>query len=334
MDWLRIAEKYTQSELFLLYTSGKDTIGGIPLFRKCQYRKQLTSLMSPPYPNQTLMSNLGPIFSDYDVLKKHRKEHLLRSFHKELVRYIGKNLPFDVVRIYMPVGLTDIREFQWAGYSVVPEYTYTMKIDDTKSIWAALKREARKSIVRAEQIGIEIKESDIDGYNFVLQKVYETFREQGISLNVSRSYMSELFKALYPKRLRVFVASYKDQKVSGQVITLHKDKISIWIGGLRTNLRGVYPVDLLIWKIINWANSNGFLYCENVGANNPSISTFKSRFGFELQPYYVISKASRRFRAIKSLSTLLNSGVASIREHIFRYHKIQIDEQESENSEF
>jgi hypothetical protein len=316
IEWLKLAEKYTNTELFLLYVSNNDTIGGIPLFYQRKFRSFLTVLMSPPYPSETLISNLGPIFEDHEEVKKHKRESRLRVFHDVLEEYIRTRIKPDDIRIYTTMNLVDMRPFQWLGYVVTPEYTYISDIRNREEIWKNFKREVRKSIMSAEDAGIKVEESGLDGYKFILESVYHRFREQGIGLNVSKQYLLELFRTFHPRNMRVFVAKDGDENLSGQVITTHKDKLSFWIGGVRANLRGVYPVDLLVWKIIEWAGKNGFRYCENVGANSPSICAFKSRYAFDLKPYYVVTRATLRYKFIKSMLTVAQTAKTSFSERL------------------
>jgi hypothetical protein len=57
-------------------------------------------------------------------------------------------------------------------------------------------------------------------------------------------------------------------------------------------------VDLLQWKIIEWAHEKGIRRCEITGANMPSISYFKSRYNFDLALFYVVRKKSFLMRTL------------------------------------
>jgi lipid II:glycine glycyltransferase (peptidoglycan interpeptide bridge formation enzyme) len=72
----------------------------------------------------------------------------------------------------------------------------------------------------------------------------------------------------------------------------------IWVGATQANLKGLYPVDLLQWKIIEWGHENGFKHCEILGANMPSISYFKSRYNFDLNIYYSVEKSSNKYKLV------------------------------------
>lgn len=327
IDWIKIAQKHTNTELFLLQALNKnELIGGIPLFCRRKYQEQLIILMSPPYPNQTLISNLGPIFVDDQDIKEYKKEYRFKVFVSELEEYIKANIKPHITRIYMTPDLIDTRPFLWLGYTVTPEYTYITNLSDMESIWKNFKRSVRKSVFKLQKLGIVVHQGGFKEYKSILNSVFKRFNEQAIPLSVPYQYMIELFETMYPEKMRVFVARNGDRILSGQVITLHKNKIYFWIGGVRTNIKGVYPMDLLVWEIMKWGFENGFNLCENVGANNPSISTFKSRYGFILKPYFVVSKFSTRYKTINSALRLMHKATSLFNKR--KVNKVLVEESE------
>lgn len=313
--WLVLAERYTNTKLILLVARKRgEIIGGIPFFHQHKYGNLLNVLLSPPYPNLTLIPNLGPVVANYDDLKGHRKESRLMDIQSALDEYIRSRIRPDIVRIYTSTNMLDVRRFKWSGYSVVPEYTYMLNIGDKDKIMEGFKTSARKSIAKAEKMGIEIEESNIEGYRNILQSVFGRFEEKGNVLNVSEQYLLDLYKEFYPNNLRVFIARYGEEVVGGQVLITYKSKVMCWIGAVRSDLRGVYPQDLILWKSIEWAAEHDFKYFENVGANTPSISVYKSRFGFDLKPYFVLSRSSSKYK-------LANSAVGTAQKIFALFHR-------------
>jgi len=107
-----------------------------------------------------------------------------------------------------------------------------------------------------------------------------------------------LFNAFYPENLKVFIARLNGKPITGIIVTAYRDKLSIWVGATQVDLKGIYPVDLIQWKIIEWGNKNGYRYCEILGANMPSISYFKSRYNFDLELYFDIKRVDTMTSAI------------------------------------
>jgi len=298
--WLRIAEKHTNTELFLLIaTMNSEIVGGIPLFLDRKYGGLFKRLMSPPYPSQTQIPNLGPIITHYQELKQSKRESRLIGFQSALDEYIYSKIKPDFVQVVTTPSLMDIRPFQWSGYNIVPRFTYIGDIENSELSWWRLETETRREIKKAEQMGVEVEEGGLNEYKYIYDSYIERHREQGIDLNLSWDYLFEVFKEFYPINLRVFIAKHQGENIGGHVFLTYDDKVTFWLGGVRSKLRETYQNQLLAWKVIQWAADHGYRYYEDVGGNHPSISAFKSKFGFDLKIYFEISKSSSKYRILR-----------------------------------
>ena len=295
--WLKIAKKHTDTELFLLLALiQSEEIGGIPLFLHRKYGGLFKRLMSPPYPSLTQISNLGPVFAHYGKLKPNKRESRLMGFQSSLNEYLYSKIKPDLVQLITTTNLIDIRPFQWSGYNIIPAFTYIGDIKDRELSWKRMEKETRRDIVKAERIGIEVEEGGLEEYKYIYHSYVERHKEQEISFNVSWQYLLDIFEEFYPKNLRVFVAKHQGEIIGGHINLLYKDKVTFWLGGVRSKLRGVYPNRFMTWKIIKWAINHGYRYYEDIGGNHPSISAFKSKFGFNLKIYFNISKSSSKYK--------------------------------------
>lgn len=298
LDWLKIAERHTNSKLYL-FTGylGNEIIAGVPFF---YHRSFFFKTLSSPV-GSAMIQNLGPIIPNYDNLKQDKREFYFREFQKELDKYIYSKIKPHVVNITTSPNLIDVRPYIWCNYQVLPKYNYIKNIEDIGLVWNGFKKQLRKNIVNAEKNGVEIEEGDLNSYNFIIQSLSMRLEEQESKLPVSNEYMLDLYHTFYPNNLNVFISKYEGKQVGGIIFTTYKDKISIWVGATRANLKGLYPVDLLQWKIIEWGNENGFKYCEILGANMPSISYFKSRYNFNLNIYYSARKSNTKFKVLTNV---------------------------------
>jgi hypothetical protein len=296
-DWLKIVERHTNSKLYLFagYLGG-EPVAAIPFF---YHRKYFFKILSSPIPGN-MIQNLGPIIPNYDDLKQDKKEFYFREFQKELNKYIHSKIKPHLTLIITSPDLIDARPYIWTNYQVIPKYNYIKNIENLDLVWNGFKRQLRKNIVNAEKNGVEIEEGDSNSYNIIVQSLSGRLEEQELKFPVSKEYMLDLYQTFNPNNLKVFIAKYEEKQVGGIIVTAYKDKISIWVGATRANLKGLYPIDLLQWKIIEWGNENGYKYCEILGANIPSISYFKSRYNFDLDIYYSIEKSSTKFKVIKN----------------------------------
>jgi len=139
--------------------------------------------------------------------------------------------------------------------------------------------------------------------------------------------------SFYPNNLNVFISKYEGKQVGRIIFTTYKDKISIWVGATRANLKGLYPVDFLQWKIIEWGHKNGFKYCEILGANMPSISYFKSRYNFDLDLYYSVKKSSIKYKIITKAYKILRGAERMIKEKFTQKRNSSKKRTENRNEE-
>lgn len=305
LDWLKIIEKHTNSKLYLFAGYlGNEIVAAIPFF----YRKRhfIRTLSSPV--DGAMIQNLGPIVPDYDTLKQDKREFYFREFQKGLDESINNGLKPNIISIATPPNLLDARPYVWNNYQVVPKYNYIKDIKDLDEVWEGFKKQLRKNIRNAEKAGLVVEEGGSEEYNFIIRSLSNRLDEQDVDFPTSKEYLIDLFNAFYPKNLKVFIARLNGEPITGIIATAYRDKLSIWVGATQVDLKGIYPVDLIQWKIIEWGNKNGYRYCEILGANMPSISYFKSRYNFDLEIYFNVKKADmmtsgiiKSFQVIKGL---------------------------------
>lgn len=289
LEWLKIVEKHTHSKLYLFVGYlGDQIIAAIPFF---YYKNFFFKTLSSPI-FSAMIQNLGPIFPDYDILKQDKREFYFREFQKELDNYIIKNIHPDSITITTAPNLLDARPYIWNNYSVTPKYNYIKNIENLDEIWGGFKKQLRKSIEGAKNAGIVIEEGNINDYHFIIKLLSRRLDDQELAFPTSNDYLIDVFNSFYPENLKIFVARINNEPITGIIVLAYNDRLSIWVGATQIGLKGIYPVDLLQWKIIEWGNKHGYKYCEILGANMPSISYFKSRYNFDLDIYYEVKKES------------------------------------------
>lgn len=282
-DWLKNIEKHTDSKLFLLAGYlGNEIVAAIPFF----YREEfLVKALSSPI-DTAMIQNLGPVFPYYDTLKQDKKEFYFREFQKGLDRYIDERIKPNKISIVTSPNLLDARPYVWNGYRVTPKYNFVKDIEDLEEVWNGFKKQLRKNIEKAEKAGLTVDEGGLEGYTLIIRLLSERYGDQDIEFRTSKEYLLDLYRRFFPDNLRVFIVKFNGEPVTGIIVTTYRDRLSIWVGATQTDLKGLYPVDLLQWEIMKWGNRQGYKYCEILGANVPSISYFKSRYNFDLEIYF------------------------------------------------
>ena len=308
LDWLKIIETHTHSKLYLFVGYlGNQIVAAIPFF----YQKHLFKTISSPIGSQ-MIQNLGPVIPDYDSLKQDKREYYFREFQKELDNYIDKHLKPDSITVITAPNLLDARPYIWNNYVVTPRYNYIKNIENLGEVWNGLKKQLRKNIEGAKKAGITIEEGGLEEYKFIITLLSQRLNEQEQAFLTSEQYLIDIYTRFYPDNLKIFIARNKGVPITGIVVIIFKNKLSIWIGATQTGLKGLYPVDLLHWEIIEWGNKHGYKYCEILGANKPSISYFKSRFNFDLEIYFEVRKERAYYSVLGRMYSFLNNYIKLI----------------------
>ena len=288
LDWLRIAEKHTNSKLYpLIGLKGEEVIGVFPLF----YEKKgpLKMVFSPP--PKVAIPYMGPVLLGYDKLKQEKKESVIMDFVTGVDNFIHKEIKPDYIHFTLPPDLIDCRPFKWLWYQANPVYTYLIDISGSLSdLEADFSIQARRNIKKAEKDGMSAELGSKEELEILYNMLYNRYAKQERKIPISKDYLLDVFDKYFPKNLKVFIIRYQDDIVSGGVKLCYKDRIIDWIGQPKTTMRTAN--DFLHWSIMKWGIENKCHYYEILGANTLSISQFKSKFNPKLSVYFELKKAT------------------------------------------
>ncbi|HEY9246600.1 MAG TPA: GNAT family N-acetyltransferase [Candidatus Methanoperedens sp.] len=283
--WLNIAKKHTNLELYpLMAYRGTTLVGIYPVFLK---RKGFVKIAFSPPPKAYLLY-LGPVILNYENLKQDKKESVFRQFQEEVDKYLFSELKCNYVRIRTSPGLFDSRPFRWSGYEIEPLYTYRINLSRGQdNVWDQFDRKLRVDINKAVREGVVIEEGTKDDLEFIHGSLSRRYVEQGFNPSDYCKYLSELFDEFHPHNMKIFIATYKGEKVGGTISLCYKDVVYLWVGVPKSDLKGISPNDLVQWEAIKWACNNGFKYYEEMDAgDDPRLTYFKSKYNPELVIWY------------------------------------------------
>jgi hypothetical protein len=307
--WLKIAEKYTYSNLHpLIAYQGTNAVGIYPIFL---VKKGFINIAFSPPPKAYLMY-LGPLIID-ENLKQDKKEGIFMDIQNEIDRYLFSELKCKYVSISSPPGLFDCRPFRWSGYQVVPRYTY--KINLTKGldhVWEGFDRKLRVDLNKAIREGVVVDEGNKDDVEFIHHSLSKRLKDRGLKLDVDKKYLLELFEEFYPKNnMKIFIANYKGEKIGGMISLSYKNIVYLWEGISKTGLKGISVNDMVQWEAIKWACKNGFSYYDSMDSgNNPKFRSFKSKYNPELVIWFTAVKySSPVYRILHSIYIDMNNNV-------------------------
>jgi lipid II:glycine glycyltransferase (peptidoglycan interpeptide bridge formation enzyme) len=232
---------------------------------------------------------------DYDKLKQSKKETNFVEFQREVDEFINEELKANYISISLPPGLLDPRPFKWAGYEVEPAYGYMMDLSTgVECIWLKkFNKKLRQNIERAIRKGISIKEGGKEELEVIYGLMVDRYAEQDKMVNVPKEYLLELYDN-FTENIKIFVAKYEGEIVTGLIDVCYKNKIASWIGNPRPRVKmSPSPNDLLRWEEIKYACKYGMKYYEEVGiAGNERLYSYYSKINPELLVLFTVKKAS------------------------------------------
>lgn len=290
-EWLKAVEAHTSGRLYpLVANMGSNTIGLLPVF--LVKKRGFRLVFSPP--PKTGLPYLGQLLVNYDSkIKQQTIEGNTLSLTDGFSKYIQKELRPNYLRLSFGPGYEDARPLLWNNYSVLTEYTYMLDLSEgEESVFQNYKKQLRVDIKKTEREGVTFSEGGKDDIRLIHDSLTERFIEQGLATNISLDYLYDLFDRFSPDRLRVFRAEYKGDYVGGFIGIIHNDRLAYWVGGSKTDLKGIYPNDLLQWGAMKWAIRNGIKKYEIVGAGDERLRQFKAKFNPELAVWYQAEKYS------------------------------------------
>jgi lipid II:glycine glycyltransferase (peptidoglycan interpeptide bridge formation enzyme) len=291
VGWLKLVQQWNDAEFLpLMFYQGTTLVAIYPMFIKKQ--SSIKVALSPP--SRSYMLYLGPVIADYESLKQDKKESTYIQIQQVLDTYIFKTLGCKYARIRSSPGLYDSRPLKWSGYVVDPYYTY--RIDLTKGIdyvWEQFEKKLRVKINKTIKEGVTVRAGEKEDLEFVHDSLYKRYTEQGISATDYKNFLLAIYQKFFPDTMKIFVAEYEGQKVSGNILLCHKKILYSWVGLSKTQFPSISPNDLIQWETIKWAQTNGFEYFEMMDSgDDPRLRPFKSKYNPDLVIWYGATKYS------------------------------------------
>jgi CelD/BcsL family acetyltransferase involved in cellulose biosynthesis len=290
--WLKIVEKHTSSKLYpLIGYKGTTPVGIFPLFY--QRKAYLKMAFSPP--PHTAIPYLGPALVGYDKLKQAKKETYFVELQRQVDKFINDELKANFIYISLPSGLLDPRPFKWTGYEVEHAYGYVMDLSNgVEYLWQKkYGKRLRKDVERARRRGFDIEEGGKEELEVIYGLMVDRYAEQDKMVTVPKDYLLELYDS-FSETIKIFVAKYEGEIVTGVIDVYYKDRVVTWIGNPKPSIKITSsPNDLLNWETMKYACEHGFLYYETIGtAGNERLHSYFSKPNPELLVRFSAKKYS------------------------------------------
>lgn len=290
--------------------TGDEPIGILPVFERTEGPFRL--VVSPP---ELAVFTLGPAFLNFGKLKQRKKERRHRRFVETCLDWIDRETDPDYVDIRTVVRYRDLRPFIWRGYDVSPAYTYVVDLSpDEEEILLDFSRDARSTIRESAVDDSDrppIRRAGVAGIEPIIDGIRIRHTEQDESYPLTPRFVEELYERLPDGMMRVYTVRAADEVVGGMITLEHGSTVYRWQGGAKTD--GSLPAnDLLDWRIMRDAKERGITRYDLVGANNPRLCRYKSKFNPTPKQYHVITRRTRLMQAAAWTDRLCSNRLSGI----------------------
>ena len=306
---LEVLDRHTAGDLRLLAGyKGDRPVGLFPLV--VQDRGLGKAVLSPP-PSMGV-PRLGPLIMPASP-KRRKRERLNRRFTSAAIERVGADGSRSLLRVVCPTDYTDPRPFTWEGLDVETVFTYSLDTAGRTSddILSSFSKSLRREIRDGLDLGVEVRRDGTDWAERVHEQTAARYREQDRSYPLEWDYVSDLTDALAAEdRCRVYTAhSPTGEFLSGITVLYSNDAAYFWQGGARATHDNVSINSLLHWHIIEDVVADppreSVTRYDLMGANTERLCRYKSKFGADLVPYYVVESSGASMALAKKAYQLV-----------------------------
>lgn len=288
----------TQFRILTIW-KGEEILGGIGLhFAKSQYG-DLVHSRGLLYYNGLVLRNFD---TKYPSSLTYRQIEIVQPLLQEL-----DDKKYASIELTNRHTLTDARPFIWDGWHVGLRYTYEVPIHDLNKLWDGAEQNIRRLIKRCDQAGMQLVTNDDfkTFYGFHLA----TCQRKRLSPYLPFERFKTLYTALKMRGCaQIFFAVLPDGKpIAAQIVLSTSHPVThTWAAGSDAEHLDTGAAAFLRWKVFEDLNKRGFQSNDLTDAMEPHVAKFKSQFGGNLVPCFMVSKInSRALRIQKSMSERL-----------------------------
>jgi hypothetical protein len=291
-NWLKITEKHTQMKLYpLIGIKSQTPIGVFPLF----FQKKGPVKMVFSSPPHAALHYLGPVLTGSDTLRQGKREGNYIDFQNSVENFIHQYLKANYVSISLSPALQDPRPFTWSGYTIKPDYDYTIDLSiGIENLYKSLDGKQRADIKKAKEKGMIVEIGTKKDLEKILDLLDVRYALQKKIITESREYYLDVYDA-YEDHLKVFVVKLEGEIITGIICLQYRESLLSWVGNPKPKNRiSPSPNHLLFWESVEYASKQGFKYYTTLGAagNERLHEFYAARFNPELRIRYIAIKKS------------------------------------------
>ena len=304
---LRVLDEHVEGELELYGGfKGQQPIGLLPVITDSKFVG--TTITSPP-PSMNV-PRLGPVVMPTSP-KQRKRESVNQQFTGAVLDEIDTGGSLSLFRMICNSQYLDPRPYVWAEYDLTTQFTYLLDLADTTTdeTMAAFSSSLRREIRSAQDLDVTVAVEGLDGARTIYDATRQRYAQQGRSFPIEWDYVRDLVTAL-DDRARPYVARGPDGEFLGGITALYSpDAAYFWQGGAKSTYEGLSVNSLVHWQIIADIVEDDALDSvtgyDLMGANTERLCRYKSKFGAELVPYYVVESEGIGMDVAKATYTTL-----------------------------
>ncbi|XVH33585.1 GNAT family N-acetyltransferase (plasmid) [Haloferacaceae archaeon DSL9] len=287
---LSVLDEHTAGDLHLFGGfKGQQAIALLPLFVR---RRSVGAAVTSPPPGRNV-PRLGPILMPTSP-KRRKQEKVNREFAELVVDELDLEASTTLFRMVCHTDYLDPRPYVWNGFDLDTSFTYMLDVDEKApdELLASCSKSLRREIRDARELDLTIEDEGVSGAREIYGETVDRYEEQDRSFPASWAYVRDLVKAL-DERCRAYVVRSPDGEfLTGITVLYSNDAAYFWQGGTRGTYENVTVNSLLHWRIVEDLVEDPPIESvgayDLMGANTERLCRYKSKFGAELVPYYVV----------------------------------------------
>lgn len=262
------------------FDGGNRLVAAVPLFKRKVLGQKI--IARPPF-----TPNSGPVLMS-EARSTSKSIEFIRAVLNEVVEYIRSNR-FRFIMLNFSPEITDCLPFRWAGYKVIPNYTYQIALSQSEEeIWKSFASVRRRNVRAALNDGVSIRKELNTAV--VLQLVKKTFNRQSKEINYEQ--LEDFLRAFPNNDNSYSIVAYKNEVAVSVSFIVHDQRSAYYVlGGYDEDLGHYGAGALCLHEAIKEAKSRNLDLFDFEGSSIPHIEKFFRGFGGELVPYFSMNKA-------------------------------------------
>jgi hypothetical protein len=209
---------------------------------------------------------------------------------------IDKLPKFSSFRQKMHRGITDVVEFQAAGFESSVQFTFEIAPGEEKAIWGAMRDKTRNAIRNGEKMYNLSSAIDPDAFIDFYQA---NLRSQGESENIDLSVARRLTRRCVELGCgKFFVASDRHGNAKAAIFVVWDQSACYYLLSTRSPDSTYGATAAAIWAALRFAAANGLVF-DFDGVASAGAVKFFAGFGGSVVPRYIVSRASLAYRLLR-----------------------------------